>query len=36
MEKKTTAKTIVSAIMAMSLLTGGLAFGQGFDKPVPG
>ncbi|AMP04581.1 RcnB family protein [Collimonas pratensis] len=36
MEKKTTAKTIVSAIMAMSLLTGGLTFGQGFDKPVPG
>lgn len=36
MEKKTTAKTIVSAIMAMSLLTGGLAFGQGLDKPVPG
>ncbi|HWX03276.1 RcnB family protein [Collimonas sp.] len=36
MEKKTAAKTVASAIMAMSLITGSLAFGQGLDRPVPG
>jgi Ni/Co efflux regulator RcnB len=33
---KTAAKTVVTAIMAMSLVTGGMAFGQGLDRPVPG
>jgi len=28
--------TVVSAVMALSMLAGGLAFGQGLDRPVPG